>query len=96
MWLGAQDSARKRNLPFKLKISDINIPARCPLLGIRLFHGTQRRTENSPSLDRFDNSKGYTPENVWVISRRANRIKNDATFAEFEKLYKHWRRALFS
>ena len=38
--------------------------------------------DNSPSLDRIDSSKGYTPDNVWVISRRANIIKHDATLEE--------------
>jgi len=34
---------------------------------------------NSPSLDRIDNTKGYTPDNVVVVSNRANSIKRDAT-----------------
>ena len=42
---------------------------------------------NSPSLDRLDNNKGYTKENISVISYKANRIKNDASFEEIEKLY---------
>jgi len=29
---------------------------------------------------------GYVKGNVWVISHRANRIKNDATLLELEKL----------
>jgi hypothetical protein len=36
------------------------------------------------SIDRIDPSKGYTPDNVWLISQRANRIKNDATPEELK------------
>lgn len=37
---------------------------------------------DSPSLDRKDPAKGYVKGNVWVISYRANAIKQDATLAE--------------
>ncbi len=36
------------------------------------------------SLDRIDNSKGYIPGNVAVISWRANLIKNSSTLEELE------------
>lgn len=49
----------------------------CPILGTPL---------DIKSLDRIDNSKGYTPDNVQVISLRANSIKRDATFDELIKL----------
>ena len=42
----------------------------------------QKRLENSASLDRIDNVKGYIPGNVQVISWRANRVKSDATLDE--------------
>lgn len=40
--------------------------------------------DGSPTLDRIVPDKGYVRENVWVISGRANRIKNDATIEELE------------
>ena len=36
----------------------------------------------APSIDRLDSTKGYTPENCWVISRRMNAIKNDSHYRE--------------
>jgi hypothetical protein len=69
--------ARKRGLEHTLTLADIQIPGKCPILGIELKIGVDK--ECSPSLDRIDSSRGYTPDNVWVISLRANRIKNDST-----------------
>jgi hypothetical protein len=36
----------------------------------------------APSIDRLDSTKGYTPENCWVISHRMNSIKNDSHYRE--------------
>jgi hypothetical protein len=40
----------------------------------------------SPSIDRVDSSKGYTKDNIQVISHRANNLKNNATLEELRKL----------
>jgi hypothetical protein len=40
------------------------------------------RCSSSPSVDKFDNDRGYVKGNVNVISNRANVLKNDATVAE--------------
>jgi len=64
---------------------DITIPSTCPILGIPIEwkQGNGKASiANSPSLDRLDSTKGYTPDNVRVISYRANVIKNDGTAAE--------------
>lgn len=62
----------------------------CPILGIPLVYGKAGMgwNDNQAQLDRIDNSKGYVEGNVQFISGRANRIKNDSTFEEIEKLYK--------
>lgn len=60
----------------------------CPVLGIELTIGKEDWFDNSPSIDRLDNTKGYVPGNVFVISGRANRIKNNATVEELELILK--------
>jgi hypothetical protein len=81
--------AKAAGLEFNLTADDIVLPARCPVLGIELSFGigqglgaslAQRDTRYS--IDRIDNSRGYTPDNIVVVSYRANRIKSDAKLGE--------------
>ena len=76
--------AKVHGIHFALSERDIVIPKRCPLLGIELHKGTGagKHQPCSPSLDRIDPAFGYIPGNVWVISNRANTIKNNATWQE--------------
>lgn len=85
--------AKDRGLEFNLCLEDIVIPPTCPVLGIQLQIGEGIATDNSPELDRIDNSKGYVKGNVIVVSRRANRIKNDATADELMKIAKFYKQA---
>lgn len=82
--------ARKRGLEFSITESDISIPEFCPILGIPLSVGIGKATANSPSLDRIDNTKGYVPGNVVVVSFKANTIKNNATVEELRKVLKFY------
>ena len=88
--MSAKHRANKRGLPFDLTTKDIRIPALCPVLGIPLIQGG--RTGNSPSLDRIDNTKGYTKDNIVMVSLRVNRLKNDATLEELRKIADFYRR----
>jgi len=72
---GAKDRARDFNIPINITLEDIVIPEVCPVLGKKLEVGTWY----APTLDRFDNSKGYIKGNVWVISKRANFMKMDSS-----------------
>jgi hypothetical protein len=85
---------RKNNVPYNLEKGDISIPANCPVLGIPLLHGSKPFHDNSPSIDRLIPEKGYVKGNVRVISFRANKIKQDATLEEIEKVAAWLRREL--
>ena len=86
MWSSAKRRAKKYNIIFSLKKEDIFIPSKCPVLGISLIVGVGHAQYCFPSLDRIIPSKGYTPDNVIVVSHKANTIKNNATLEEIEKV----------
>jgi hypothetical protein len=92
MLLNARARARRLGIEFALDAKDIVIPKVCPVLGIPLVVRSKGKN-NSPSLDRKDNSKGYTSDNIRVISWRANDIKGNATVAELEKVLEYMKEA---
>lgn len=71
---------------WNLAFNDIEWPLVCPVLGLELDYFCSLRTENSVSFDRIDSNKGYIKGNVVVMSWRANRIKNDGTANEHQKI----------
>jgi hypothetical protein len=88
LWRNARSRSIKKNIYFDLKREDIVIPTRCPILGMPLFSSVGNRGGGpaSPTVDRIDPTKGYTKENVHVISRRANTLKSDASPEELRKI----------
>lgn len=81
MFIGAKQRAKEKNLPFNISVEDIEIPDKCPILDTNFERGTQY----APSLDRKVPELGYVKGNVWVISRKANAMKQDATWEELER-----------
>jgi len=86
MFHNAQHRAKIKGIPFSITIDDIIIPETCPLLGIPLVSTNDKRDPRNPSLDQKIPGKGYTPDNIWVMSSRANWIKSDASLQELELL----------
>ena len=75
---------------FNITIEDINIPEKCPVLGIPLvLHKGEGKGPkyDSPSVDRIDSNLGYVKGNVRVISWRANTLKSNANYTEILALY---------
>ena len=87
----AKQRCRESGREFTISVEDITIPDICPILGIPLNVNSGRpgAYKNSPSLDRIDNSKGYTPDNIQVISQEANAMKRSASNSELHK-FANW------
>lgn len=90
----AKARAKKKGIPFDITIEDFILPEKCPLLEIPLTIGYGSSQENSYSLDKIIPDLGYVKGNVWVISNKANMIKNNASLEELKLLVKnletHW------
>jgi hypothetical protein len=69
---------------------------KCPITGFNFEFGYINKEKinknNSPSLDRIIPSKGYVIGNVMVISDLMNRMKQDSTFEDIEKLYNFYKK----
>lgn len=89
----AKARAAKKGLDFDLTLEDVTpLPEVCPVLGVPLRMSTDHRDPWTYSLDRIDNSRGYVRGNVMVMSYHANRLKNDGTADEHEKIAAWMRR----
>lgn len=90
MLVRAKGRAAKKGLAFSLTRGDVVIPEFCPVLGTKLGFGGP--FDSVPSLDRIVQDRGYIPENVVVVSTRANILKRDATIEELGKLWEFYQR----
>lgn len=90
LFRGAKTRAKEYGYEFTIKLEDIKIPEFCPLLGFRLIRGRNKLQFDSPSLDRIDSKKGYSPDNIWVISFKANTIKSDCSLEEMKILVENF------
>ena len=91
----AKTRANKKNVPFNIDEDYIkkiwpkhNI---CPIFKIKFERGN---LDQSPSLDRIIPKLGYVKGNVQIMSHKANRIKNNATFEELIIIGKYYERQL--
>lgn len=91
MLSNSKQRAKLGNIEHTITKEDIKIPDRCPVFGFELKRERKNNWVTSPSIDRIDNTKGYTPENIVVVSRRANILKKDATIEELEMMANFYR-----
>jgi hypothetical protein len=78
--------ALKTGLDFDLDVESLELPVECPILGLKLQFNVGGADDNSYSMDRRDNTKGYTKDNIQIISLKANRLKSNATLEELIKI----------
>ena len=82
IWENAKDRATRNNIEFTIIIEDIIVPKLCPLLNVPFKPGTKENKWYTWSLDRIDTTKGYTKDNIQVITYLANTMKNKASKKE--------------
>ena len=81
--------AKEKGIDFSITLDDLVYTGICPILHTPLTVGNGKLSDNSPTIDRLDNSLGYVKGNVWIVSYLANRMKSSATkeqlikFADF-------------
>lgn len=88
----ARRRAKTKGLDFNLELLDVVIPTLCPILGCELqVSGRSRGTNRGrwPTIDRIDNDKGYTKNNIQVISFKANTMKNNASVDELKSFARY-------
>ena len=77
-----------KGLAHSLTLDDLKmlfpVDGKCPVFGFLLEWNSDGFRETSPSIDRIDSTKGYTLDNVQIISWKANRLKSYATVDELE------------
>lgn len=81
-------NASRNGIEFTVEYGDLEFPLYCPMLKFRLNYFSDKISNESPSFDRIDPTKGYTKENTIICSFLANKIKTDATSDE---IFKVWR-----
>ena len=90
LFLLAKRRAEQKNMEFTLtkeivkeKFPKDNL---CPVLKEPFKFGIENQDYN-PSIDRIDNTKGYTPENTIIVSYVVNSLKSNCTdFSIFQKI----------
>ena len=80
----AKMRAKRKGVEFSIKQEDILIPSHCPVFGTPMHFGGKRN--DAPSLDRVNLLKGYTKDNICVISNRANQLKSSSTLNDLEEI----------
>ena len=88
----ARKRGRDKGLPATVQVKDLIWPKLCPVLGIELNYDFSGGFMGAyPSLDRFKPELGYVAGNVFIISHRANTLKNNGTLEEFKKIVRYLR-----
>ena len=94
-----KQGAKVRNIPFQITIEDAwnkftQQNGKCALtdLPLLLSHNTTKNTptytEHTASLDRIDNTKGYTLDNIQWVHKQINEMKMDQSQIEFIRFCK--------
>lgn len=91
LFLTTRANAKTKNLEHSISEFDIVIPECCPIFKIPLkLSDSGYQTDNSPSIDRINNTIGYVKSNIVVVSWKANNIKSFASLEEMKMILENW------
>ena len=93
-WYDIIRNAKYRNISFDITIEEawqkfLEQNRKCALTGDELVFYTRRKKDaniQTASLDRIDNTKGYTKNNCYWLHKSINRLKSDFTVEELLNL----------
>jgi len=90
LWGKSRKRAREAGIEFTITPEDLMRiwTGVCPVLQTELAF-QKGIADCLPSLDRLDNSLGYIPGNVKIISWKVNKLKNDLSLEQLERLYRY-------
>jgi hypothetical protein len=84
----AERRAARLGIEFALQVQDIDIPDHCPASGIPLARINDGPSQPStPVLDLINREWGYTPGNVWVISRMARTRRSNMSMEQLRSKF---------
>lgn len=83
----AKKRSKANEMVCNIELSDIFIPKVCPILGLEIQIADGNPNDCSPSIDRINNSRGYEKDNIIVVSKRVNTIKNSASLDEMKLVF---------
>ena len=91
-----KSNAKTRNISFDLSIEEmwhkfVEQEEKCAISGIKLIltgdtHSHKTRADETASLDRIDNNKGYSADNIQWVHKTVNIMRNKLEMDEFIKL----------
>lgn len=88
IWNSYKKGAKKRNLAFDITPEDIlelykKQNGLCAFTGAKLICNSTNSAKNNWSIDRIENNKGYTKDNIILVAKTANMFRNRSTIKEF-------------
>lgn len=88
-------SSKKKGMTFSITEDMFEEPF-CECCGVEVFPGKERYSPTSPTLDRIDNTHGYTPENTAILCWSCNDLKGSNTLDTLEMIRNYMEHALLT
>lgn len=89
LYNSAKSNAPSRGIPFNLafeSVYDKVLRGTCALTGVPFVHKKHTLLPWRASLDRLDNTKGYTEDNVDTVAKIVNGSKGAYSLTDFDKM----------